>query len=88
MREPRKKVLPYLDVHSRNFIAMSPFCVISSADASRRADTSLRGDPPGFVAVLDERTLLIPDRPGNNQVDSLQNIIEQPRVGLPFLIPG
>ena len=51
-------------------------------------DTSPRGDPPGFVAVLDERTLLIPDRPRNNQVDSLQNIIEQPRVGLPFLIPG
>ena len=88
MREPRIKVLPYLDVHSRNFIAISPFCVISSADASGRADTSLRGDPPAFVAVLDERTFLIPERPGNNQVDSLQNIIEQPRVGLPFLIPG
>ena len=91
-REPNarahQKVLDWLDHHSRKFIAMSPFCIISSFAADGRADTSPRGDPPGFVAVLDERTLLIPDRPGNNQVDSLQNIIEHPHVGLLFLVPG
>ena len=62
--------------------------MISSSAANGRTDTSPRGDPPGFVAVLDKQTLLIPDRPGNNQVDSLQNIIEHPRVGLLFLVPG
>ena len=91
-REPNKrahqKVLGRLDNHCRDFIAMSPFCVISSFGADGRADASPRGDPPGFVAVLDERTLLIPDRPGNNQVDSLQNVIAHPQVGLLFLAPG
>ena len=62
--------------------------MISSADANGRADTSPRDDPPGFVAVLDKRTLLIPDRPGNNQIDSLQNIIAHPHVGLLFLVLG
>ena len=91
-REPneraQQKVLDRLDIHCRNFIALSPFCIISSFGAGGRADTSPRGDPPGFVAVLDEKTLLIPDRPGNNQVDSMQNVIEQPHVGLLFLVPG
>jgi PPOX class probable FMN-dependent enzyme len=84
----QQKVLDRLDIHCRNFIALSPFCIISSFGAGGRADTSPRGDPPGFVAVLDEKTLLIPDRPGNNQVDSMQNVIEQPHVGLLFLVPG
>ncbi len=91
-REPaaraQQKVLDRLDQHSRKFIALSPFCVISSFGVDGRADTSPRGDPPGFVAVLDEHTLLIPDRPGNNQVDSLQNVIENPAVGLLFMVPG
>ena len=91
-REPneraQQKVLDRLDVHCRDFIALSPFCIISSFGADGRADTSPRGDPPGFVAVLDEQTLLIPDRPGNNQVDSMQNVIEHPQVGLLFLVPG
>ena len=91
-REPAaratQKVLDHLDVHCRNFIAMSPLCVLSSADADGRADASPRGDPPGFVKVLDEKTLLLPDRPGNNQVDSLQNIVENPGVGLLFFVPG
>ena len=91
-REPAaratQKVLDHLDVHCRNFIAMSPLCVLSSADANGRADASPRGDPPGFVKVLDEKTLLLPDRPGNNQVDSLQNIVENPGVGLLFFVPG
>ena len=91
-REPapraQQKVLDRIDRHARAFIALSPFCVISSLGADGRQDTSPRGDPPGFVAVLDERTLLIPDRPGNNQVDSLQNVLAHPEVGLLFLVPG
>ncbi len=83
-----QKVLDRLDVHCRNFIALSPLCVLSSSNADGQADASPRGDPPGFVKVLDERTLLLPDRPGNNQVDSLQNIVENPGVGLLFLVPG
>ena len=61
-----QKVLDHLDVHSRNFIALSPLCVLSSAGADGQADASPRGDPPGFVRVLDDKTLLLPDRPGNN----------------------
>ena len=91
-REPapraQQKVLDHIDRHARDFIALSPFCVVSSLGADGRQDTSPRGDPPGFVAVLDERTLLIPDRPGNNQVDSLQNVLAHPEVGLLFLVPG
>lgn len=91
-REPNErahqKVLDRLDKHSRDFIAMSPLCIISSFGADGLADTSPRGDPPGFVATPDEKTLLIPDRPGNNQVDSLQNVIVNPQVGLLFLVPG
>lgn len=83
-----QKVLDHLDIHCRNFIALSPFCVLSSSDASGQADASPRGDPPGFVQVLDDKTLMLPDRPGNNQVDSLQNIVENPGVGLLFFIPG
>lgn len=91
-REPNEraalKVLDHLDVHCRNFIALSPFVVLSTTSAQGRADASPRGDPPGFVAVTDERTLLIPDRPGNNQIDSLKNIAEHPHVGLLFFVPG
>ncbi len=84
----KQKVLDRLDRHCRRFIALSPFCVLSTAGADGRADISPRGDVPGFVAVPDERTLLIPDRPGNNQIDSLRNVIAQPHVGLLFLVPG
>lgn len=82
------KVLDRLDEHSRNFIALSPFCVLSSVGADGLMDTSPRGDPPGFVAALDDRTLLVPDRPGNNQVDTLRNVLSDPRVGLLFFAPG
>ena len=84
-REPgaraAQKVVDHLDRHCRDFIALSPFCVISTAGANGQADASPRGDPPGFVATPDPHTLLLPDRPGNNQIDSLQNIVEQPRWG-------
>ena len=83
------KVLDHLDVHCRRFITLSPFYVISSARADGRADASPRGDPPGSLAhVLDDRTLLLPDRPGNRQVDTLMNLIERPYVGLVFFVPG
>lgn len=91
-REPKplahQKVLPRLDEHCRNFIAISPFCVLTSVGADGMMDTSPRGDPPGFVAAPDERTLLLPDRPGNNQVDTLQNLVSNPEVGLLFFVPG
>ena len=83
------KVLDHLDVHCRDFIALSPFYVISSARADGRADASPRGDPPGsLAAVLDPKTLLLPDRPGNRQVDTMQNLVERPCVGLLFFVPG
>ncbi len=62
--------------------------MLSSSNAEGQADASPRGDPPGFVKVLDDKTLLLPDRPGNNQVDSLQNVVDNPGVGLLFFVPG
>lgn len=82
------KTRPALDRHSRQFIAMSPFLVISTADASGKADLSPRGDPPGFVHVVDDTTILIPDRPGNNRLDTMANIVANPQVGCLFFIPG
>jgi uncharacterized protein len=83
----RAKCLPALDRHCRNFIALSPFLCLGTASEAG-ADVSPRGDAPGFVQVLDDNTLLIPDRPGNNRLDSLSNLVANPRVGLLFMIPG
>lgn len=83
-----RKVLRFIDGHSRNFIEKSPFLLIGSQDASGNGDVSPKGDFPGFVGVLDEKTLAIPDRPGNNRLDTWENIIENPGVGLIFMIPG
>lgn len=74
--------------HAQDFIRRSPFLCIGTQNADGRADVSPRGDPPGFVQILDPRTLAIPDRPGNNRLDSLSNIIANPNVGLLFIIPG
>jgi len=82
------KVLDRLDRHARAFIARSPFLCIGTQTPDGAADVSPRGDPPGFVRVLDDRTLAIPDRPGNNRLDTLANIIANPVVGLLFMIPG
>jgi uncharacterized protein len=83
----RLKVLRRLDAHCRRFISLSPFvCLGTSGDDG--ADVSPRGDRPGFVHVLDDATLAIPDWPGNNRIDSLTNILSNSRVGLLFLIPG
>ncbi len=82
------KQMPHLDRHARAFIALSPFLVIASADAGGHADATPRGDAPGFVAVADDATLLIPDRPGNRRIDTLLNVAANPRVGLLFFVPG
>lgn len=83
-----KKFQQELGLHAQAFIRRSPFLCLGTQDLSGRADVSPRGDPPGFVRVLDSNTLAIPDRPGNNRLDSLSNIIENPAVGLLFMIPG
>src|SRR5215813_302046 len=83
-----KKSLDHIDAHARAFIGRSPFLVLSTADANGWPDASPRGDAPGFVVVEDPRTLLIPDRPGNNRVDSFHNLIANPKAGLLFLVPG
>jgi uncharacterized protein len=83
-----KKQLPKLEKHSRAFIALSPFIVMATCDAEGRCDASPKGDAPGFVHVLDDATLLIPDRLGNNRVDSIGNILQHPRIGLILFVPG
>ena len=74
------KSRPAIDKYSRQFIAMSPFLVISTADAEGKADLSPRGDPPGFVHIVDDNTVLIPDRPGNNRLDTMSNIVANPNI--------
>jgi PPOX class probable FMN-dependent enzyme len=83
-----RKQLPALDQHAKAFIAASPFALLATSGADGSCDVSPRGDGPGFVLVLDERTLAIPDRPGNRRTDSLRNILQHPEVGLIFLVPG
>ena len=83
-----RKQLDHLDAHCRRFIALSPFVVLASADAEGRVDASPRGGHPGFVEVDGDRTVLLPDRPGNNRLDSLTNLTARPEVGLLFMIPG
>ncbi|MDF2367243.1 MAG: pyridoxamine 5'-phosphate oxidase family protein, partial [Sneathiella sp.] len=83
-----QKEIPRLDKHCRDFIALSPFLVMSTDGGDGTADASPRGDAPGFVTVLDDNTLALPDRPGNNRLDSLLNILRNPAVGLIFLVPG
>lgn len=82
-----EKEIDYLHPHYQRLIAAAPFFVLSTGGPDGM-DASPRGDAPGFVVVDDEKTLLIPDRRGNNRVDSLRNIIANPRVALLFLIPG
>jgi len=84
----KAKQLVRLDGHARAFIGLSPLLVIASSDAGGRGDATPRGDAPGFVAVLDDATLLVPDRPGNRRVDTMLNLAENPGVGLLFLVPG
>ena len=82
------KVVTALDGYCRAFIARSPFVLVGSADAAGNIDMSPKGDAPGFVQVLDDITLAIPDRPGNRRADTFRNVLQNPKVGLIFLVPG
>ena len=83
-----EKNIDHLDEFAMGFIANAPFLVLSTCDAEGRLDASPKGDAPGFVTVADERTLLVPDRPGNKLAYGHLNILENPRVGLLFVIPN
>jgi uncharacterized protein len=91
-REPpqvaRDKEIDRIDRHCRAFIELSPWATLATADADGFPDVSPRGGEPGFVKVLDEHRLALPDRPGNNRVDSLRNVLANPRVALMFVVPG
>ncbi len=84
----RRKQIARLDVHCRALIAHSPFLLMATADAAGRCDVSPKGDAPGFVLVLDDTHLAVPDRPGNKRLDGMLNILRNPHVGLIFLVPG
>lgn len=83
-----QKMQGSLDRHAMDFIRRAPFLCIGTQNANGSADVSPRGDPAGFVKILDPQTLAIPDRPGNNRLDTQSNIIANPSVGLLFIIPG
>jgi len=90
--EPKRwitsKLKSRLDENCIRFIARSPFLVVASASASGHLDVSPKGDPAGFVRVLDANTMALPDRPGNRRIDTFRNILEDPNVGLIFFVPG
>jgi PPOX class probable FMN-dependent enzyme len=77
-----------IDPHMRRFISLSPLCLVATADAAGRQDVTPRGDPPGSFKVLDEQTIAIADRPGNNRLDTLKNLLANHEIALIFLIPG
>jgi PPOX class probable FMN-dependent enzyme len=83
-----RKVMPALDKHARAYLAASPFAVIATANADGVLDASPKGGPPGFIVPEDDRTLLIPDWPGNNRLDGFENILANPRVGILAFLPG
>lgn len=84
----QNKVISRLDKHCLDFIAKSPFLLMATSDNKGRCDVSPRGDAPGFVEVLDETHIVIPERPGNRKIDSMRNILSNPKAGLLFIIPG
>ncbi|AMA57805.1 pyridoxamine 5'-phosphate oxidase family protein [Bradyrhizobium sp. CCGE-LA001] len=84
----RNKVIDHVDEICRRFIAACPFVLVASRGADGHIDVSPKGDPAGFVAVLDDRTLAIPDRRGNNRLDTFENLLVHPEIGLLFMIPG
>lgn len=81
------KVIDHVDEHCRAWIERSPFVVVSTASATGAMDVSPKGDPAGFVHVLDPKTIAVPDRPGNHRGDSFRNVLENPHVGLMFVVP-
>ncbi len=87
-RGQQTKILDYIDDLTRVWIERSPFITIATSSAEGRLDVSPKGDPAGFVKVVDEKTLAIPDRPGNHRFDSFRNILETGRIGIVFLVPN
>ena len=85
---PLRKEMRRLDAHARNFLSKSPFVLIGTQDRDGHADVTPKGDRPGFALALDDQTLAIPDRPGNNRLDTWENVVVNPAVGLLFVIPG
>jgi PPOX class probable FMN-dependent enzyme len=83
-----RKQLDHLDEAARRFLAAAPFCVLSTSAADGTCDATPRGDEPGFAQVLDDHTLVLPERPGNRRLDSLRNVLDNPHVGLLFVVPG
>ncbi|MFS0727985.1 MSMEG_1061 family FMN-dependent PPOX-type flavoprotein [Paenibacillus sp. 1P07SE] len=83
-----KKSIAQIDEHIRHFLSRSPLFFVSTTDKLGWCDVSPRGDEPGFVKVLDDRRLIYPERPGNRRVDSLLNLLDNPRLGMLFIIPG
>ena len=81
------KVIDHIDHHCRTWIERSPFVAMTTMDRSGRLDVSPKGDPPGFVKVVDEKSLAIPDRPGNRRADGFLNILQTSRIGLMFVVP-
>jgi uncharacterized protein len=88
IRRVAEKVRATLHPLDRHWLAASPFCLVATAAADGTCDVSPKGDPPGFALVLDDRTIAIPDRPGNRRVDGFENVLANPHVGLIFMIPG
>ncbi len=84
----QNKQIDHLDQHCREYLAVCSFVVLASADARGRADVTPRGGPRGFVAVLDERTIAIPDATGNRRIDTLRNVVQTGRLGMLALLPG
>ena len=82
------KILDHIDAHCRAWIERSPFIVVSTVDGAGRIDASPKGDPAGFVKVIDDKTLAIPDRPGNHRFDGFRNILETGRIGTVFFVPN
>ena len=91
-KQPHKaalqKVMNELDKHSIHFISLSPFCIISTSNNNGNLDASPKGGDPGFAKIKDSRTILFPDWPGNNRLDSFTNVIENPNISLIFFVPG
>ena len=82
------KERPRLHQRDREWLAASPFCLIATADADGRCDVSPKGDPPGFTYIIDDRTIAIPDRPGNRRADGFRNVLANPYAGMIYLVPG
>lgn len=82
------KDIGHIDAHLKRFIETAPFYCMATADAEGNQDVTPRGDPPGTFKVLGPKTLALPDRPGNNRLDALRNLVENPHIGLLFMIPG